>query len=1055
VDWDYRKELTDLKIGDTVSFVVEVKDRFPTPQGPHIARSDTRRITFLSREDYLAQVEKKLDRLLSRVRAIYRQERSAHAFVSSLDVTQESFSQTCQLEAIRQEMLREQIKGTSAEVRLLLADLALNNIADAVENESLKQICTGLDTIADAHIAQAADLLREQAGVDRKKTKTAPDLAAANAVVNKAARELANIVLQSGIDAAREVFAFEVHMLAQEQAKLRYLSIDMATSPDNQELEKIAKNQQELAGWTSDLLNHLDQGMRYDKRPMAVLSLMRRMKEIRNSGAERNMKEAASLLEKSEIVRAADQQLLIIPPLLKAEYSVRTGSEYAATTANRDLLVSLLDQLVKLRAECETLTEEQFVSKRAGVAASLKLIRKPLLQALISSIPAARSRLFDQAMPTVPPVDALRAATEKGMNEILALMQSGEKREVVAKLRATEKPFQELTNIIISWSSELAQQTKGLTLLVSNSITRISRIEECENRQIGIFEATLDNKPIKPLAESQRVLVADMNSFKKELLDQDKANPSKDTQPLLNRIERVILTMTSAAVSLESGKAEDASVAQEDASNALSAAKELIMAQNARLTLLQDIFSFHRSVSNSYEATQDVVDQQKDFIQATDAADEDSAKKLIPSMKNMLQCLTEVAPLLDAVAARLDAGSALLFAGSDMEDALAAIEDGDLEDSVDAQQVAADSLGKVQVLIQSVREQTNFLAEIIQFLHDSMTDLAALASDQQQIRLSLGAKPDAMPSDLAKRLEELQKSTESQGLTLESIMGKLENYKAFKAAKLSAEIEKFEKMQKPVDPKLLGAATGTAEYTKAAKLMAEAVRFGKSGDTAAALEQMNLAEAALKENEEQIFTVITMLHGLSIIEVLPTSPPELPVLLEVLALASDQRQIFRQAFFGKDDVMPDLLKRQQKLEPLYVKLMQNDPAHPLLVKAQQNTRIATEASKRDESLKYLTIADEAMRQYIIEQALILDTSLKPPSVSNDPVVSEAETDDLTVSDLVGSVSDFVSGEAPKDRRAEWEVLGTRNRAALNQNFARELPLEFRAMLKDYYEKVAK
>ena len=54
-----------------------------------------------------------------------------------------------------------------------------------------------------------------------------------------------------------------------------------------------------------------------------------------------------------------------------------------------------------------------------------------------------------------------------------------------------------------------------------------------------------------------------------------------------------------------------------------------------------------------------------------------------------------------------------------------------------------------------------------------------------------------------------------------------------------------------------------------------------------------------------------------------------------------------------------------------------------------------------------------------------------------------------------AAADFASGEAPKDKRTEWEVLGTRNRAALNQNFARELPLEYRGMLKDYYEKVAK
>ena len=50
---------------------------------------------------------------------------------------------------------------------------------------------------------------------------------------------------------------------------------------------------------------------------------------------------------------------------------------------------------------------------------------------------------------------------------------------------------------------------------------------------------------------------------------------------------------------------------------------------------------------------------------------------------------------------------------------------------------------------------------------------------------------------------------------------------------------------------------------------------------------------------------------------------------------------------------------------------------------------------------------------------------------------------------------LTGGKRPPDGRLEWEVLGKRDRAALNENFARELPLEYRAILKDYYESLAK
>jgi hypothetical protein len=47
----------------------------------------------------------------------------------------------------------------------------------------------------------------------------------------------------------------------------------------------------------------------------------------------------------------------------------------------------------------------------------------------------------------------------------------------------------------------------------------------------------------------------------------------------------------------------------------------------------------------------------------------------------------------------------------------------------------------------------------------------------------------------------------------------------------------------------------------------------------------------------------------------------------------------------------------------------------------------------------------------------------------------------------------VTGTKPKGGRLEWQVLGRRDRAALNENFARELPLEYRSILKDYYERL--
>ena len=113
------------------------------------------------------------------------------------------------------------------------------------------------------------------------------------------------------------------------------------------------------------------------------------------------------------------------------------------------------------------------------------------------------------------------------------------------------------------------------------------------------------------------------------------------------------------------------------------------------------------------------------------------------------------------------------------------------------------------------------------------------------------------------------------------------------------------------------------------------------------------------------------------------------------------------------------------------------------------------SSGRHEVRRHQKAALKTLRHFIIEQALILETAA-PPAVAQDAdPAADGEGSDSESDFSAGFIADFVSGETPKDQRTDWKVLGERNRAALNQNFARELPLEYRRLLKNYYERVAK
>ena len=122
---------------------------------------------------------------------------------------------------------------------------------------------------------------------------------------------------------------------------------------------------------------------------------------------------------------------------------------------------------------------------------------------------------------------------------------------------------------------------------------------------------------------------------------------------------------------------------------------------------------------------------------------------------------------------------------------------------------------------------------------------------------------------------------------------------------------------------------------------------------------------------------------------LSTSPPELAELLDVLILASDQRQIYRQARFGKNEGMAGLAARQQKLEARYTKLNQKEQPHPLLVTAQEQAQqaiAALQSSAPDQAVTCLTSNDEALRHFIVAQAILLNTAVVPGSSSSEPVI---------------------------------------------------------------------
>ena len=1026
IAWDYRNTLPDIKVGDVLSFALEVSDLYPGENGPHIVRSETRRMTFLSKEDYLEQIAKQKDRLLSRVQTAYRQQRAAFESVGNLDPNTGDYMQSCQVEAIRQELVREQLKVIAGQLKGLLDDLAANNVSDAPEGESLGFVRNALLDIADTHLADAATRLRHQSGVAAGDSGEEPDPASAARAVNTAARELASLVLLRSIDSAQEVFAREARMLAQVQASLRWRNVHSGQGGKD---ESLSKEQDELATWTNRLVSDLQEGMSYGRRPLAVLRLIRSLKDLQTDKVEVRMKQAADLIAKNDVDGAEKLQAGLVMTLLDAEFTVRLSGAYSTLVKTRDKLRSIAHSQGLLRKQIMDMPAGTFAEKAIQAGHTQTQLRKRLLTLLLQTVPDPRTQLFDEILPEAPAIHSQLREAGQVMGRAAEQLTKGHQEPAVSAQQIAEQELNDLVNLIDRWTVQLGLETLGLGTLVAATGERVSIIEDFEARVIALLEKTdiaaSEGEKVDGLADPQQFLAEELAAFNGDLGKQNQSGKDKDIPPLLSRMERAEKALRAAVASLKANDADGAIGHQEEAADILAGALAVVTTQNEQLGLLQSLLMYQRSVgfANGYMA--DIVAQQKELAKATEpleAEDKEKIAQLMPPLGNLRRTLDDIAPLLDMVASRVDAGSPLAFAKADLEDAVAALEDGDTFDAFDAQDVAAESLGEVQLLVKAVRSQAGYVAEIVEFLHNAVSDISMLEYQQEELRLQAGeANPDQLVALVAKQKELLAKA-EEVGEVLEEV-------------------------------------TGMPAFTEPAEVMQEVMEALDTKDALAAAESMELAEELFLENSESLYAVISMLHGLPNIDVLTHKESEAAQrLVDVLAVATDHKMLFRKTNGSSDESLKALAAQQGKLVTLCEKAAKAGEPHPMLQAASTQLQEAASAllqsTDRDIINSSQKAAMQSLRHFIIEQSLVLETATPPAVAQEGDENAGGEGSDSESAFTAGFIADFVSGEAPKDQRTGWNVRADRNRAALNQNFARELPLEFRGLLKDYYERIA-
>jgi hypothetical protein len=303
-------------------------------------------------------------------------------------------------------------------------------------------------------------------------------------------------------------------------------------------------------------------------------------------------------------------------------------------------------------------------------------------------------------------------------------------------------------------------------------------LEQFENRLIGLLEKTeetaLDEKDPAAVIEELSVLAGEFEAFRKENSEGDS---SRELLPMLGRVDAASQAVAGAIASLRAKKSEDALDPLEQSVASLTDARTIAQDRLVKLNLQQQLIGFQQAVDDAGNYMADVVDSQKDMIAATAKADEEELKALIPAQRNLHQCLTDIAPYLDIVAERLDVGTPLVFAASDVEDALAAMEDGDAEDAADIQETAVASLDKVRGMVAEIAVQTGYISEIVGFLHQTESEGAQLAYRQRKLR------EQRKPGEMTAAQEALTADARRYGEAIAMVAGRVDFQKLDEAVR--------------------------------------------------------------------------------------------------------------------------------------------------------------------------------------------------------------------------------------------------------------------------------
>jgi hypothetical protein len=871
-----------------------------------------------------------------------------------------------------------------------------------------------------------------------------------------------------GFKEATEVMARELHAVAETQASLRLRTI-LSEAVAGAQTQALASDQNQLAQWLTRLFGAMPQ----DKEStiddaLVAFNLSRLIKELRSVGVDTKMLEAVSLIRAAGSGQAARLQADVIRALLRAEFRLRVGSEHEALSKASDLFTAQVSDQKKLHASISALTPQQFTQRRAALGQTQATLYRKLQLLLMPDVPAPRARLFDIDLPPKPPVEDLWAAAEGAMENAAALIHAGDRDKAAIQQQQAQAAFESLAEIVQARIQALTEKLR-LAGLARASGKHAMEITGFEERQIVLLEKTEDaaddESDCASLNKLEQQLAQDIEKLKLRIVKESQSLADQDALPLLSCLERVAGSMASAGPSLKANQYDDAIAHQEDALDALEEAARLLETQQLKLSAFAVTLESAHIAQTPGPYVADIQAEQLDMVVATGKAKEADLPHLAIVQKNLIHAVNAVLISLDPLAHQIESGTVFLFAKDDMDAAAIAIADNDLLEAADAGSFVAETLLDLLGELQTLSPQYSYILEVTEFFHEIVSEGLIIQAQQSQLRAKLlAAADDASLDELIGQQRALETRAKNYGNQLHK-------------------------------------ATGLKSYNAIAEHMAQVVTHLKAGNRAEALNQMSQVQASLNADTPKMLNMMEILSNVLKVPPAPEHTPDALLVLDVLAVASHQQVLYRQTQLATPEQAAELSTQQRELATRGEGLIKTIDAHAKAHISNEAAKLKASYSRNVGSgiplAQAITSQERALQQFFANAKANIDRANKlmaqaatklEGGASNEAVSSQHQAGELQRHFLLAYIDTFlvapgppapsdpiitdpsdpsfedslilyspgaVSGEKPKGGRQEWDVLGRRDRAALNENFARELPLEYRAILKDYYERLAK